>query len=67
MAEIIKITKDELINIYNIMVQHNRTEGYMDFVGDKLCFFDDDPYLEYVHACPVTIQKVKSWINNYDN
>ena len=60
-----KITKEDLINVCNTMSFYNASSGYMDFVGGKICYFDSDPRLDDVGACPVEISELKKWIEEY--
>lgn len=61
-----KITKQDLINVYNTMKFYNLSSGYMDFVGDKICYFDSDPRINDVGACPVNVLEIKYWIDSYE-
>lgn len=61
------ISKCALIHIYNSMVANKRTSGFMDFTSDGvLRFFDINPFLGGIGACPITIQEVKVFIEEYD-
>lgn len=57
------ITKEEWEAIYNEMVRYNRKEGFVDFINDKLTFFDSDPKINGVSACFVTLSDVSEWKN----
>jgi hypothetical protein len=49
------------------MVANKRTSGFMDFTSDGvLRFFDINPFLGGIGACPITIQEVKVFIEEYD-
>ena len=62
-----KVSKGDLINIYNTMVQYKRTSGFMDFTSDGvLRFFDSNPFIDGFGACPITIEEVKVFIEDYD-
>jgi len=49
------------------MVKYKRNEGYMDFVGERLQFFDEDPKLDDISAAKFTRDELIGWIENYDN
>lgn len=60
-----KITKADLIGVYNTMKFYNRSSGFMEFVGERLTFLDSDPRLDEVGACPVEISELEKWIAEY--
>ena len=61
------ITKEQLEQkILAVMLKYNRQEGYMDFVGDRLQFFDEDPKLGDISAVKFTRDELIGWIENYD-
>lgn len=60
------VALEELRRLRNTMVQNKRIDGYMDRVGDKLVFFDSDPKIDGVGACPVSIDDVDMWIETYE-
>lgn len=62
-AESRVITVSDWERIYSQMVRYNRSEGFVDFVGDKLTFFDSDPKIDGVSACFVTLEDVKEYAN----
>lgn len=55
----------ELERILEIMEFYHRTEGYMDKVNGKLQFFDSDPCIDGVHACKITKDEVRQYIQNF--
>lgn len=57
----VKVTKTDWQHILETMLFYNRKEGYVDFVDDKLMFFDSDPKLNDVGACHVTLGEVKEY------
>ena len=60
-----KITKADLIGVYNTMKFYSRSSGFMEFVGERLTFLDSDPRLDEVGACPVEISELEKWIAEY--
>jgi hypothetical protein len=55
------ITKEDWKKVYDTMVFYRRTEGFVDFVGKKLVFFDSAPMRDE-GACFVTIDNVKNYM-----
>jgi hypothetical protein len=50
------------------MVAYKRTFGFMDFTPDGVFkFFDSNPYFDGVGACPITIDEIKTFIEDFDN
>jgi len=63
-----KISKNDLISIHNTMVAYKRTFGFMDFTPDGVFkFFDSNPYFDGVGACPITIDEIKTFIEDFDS
>ena len=58
------ITAEDWSRVYRTMVRYNRAEGYVDFVGERLTFFDSDPCLGGVHACHVTAAEVARYMSD---
>lgn len=59
------ITQLDWEQILDIMLFYKRSEGYIDEVDGKLLFFDSDPCINEVHACKVTIEEVKKYVNDF--
>lgn len=57
-----KVEKTDWLRILEVMKFYSRKDGYVDFIGDKLTFFDSDPQINGVGACYVTIENVKKYI-----
>lgn len=51
--------------VLDIMLFYHRKEGYVDEVDGKLQFFDNDPKINGVGACHVTIEEVKEYIKSF--
>lgn len=60
------IKKEQLEKILVVMLKYKRQEGYMEFVGDRLQFFDEDPKLGDISAVKFTRDELIGWIENYD-
>ena len=60
------ITKEQLQKILEVMVKYKRNEGYMDYVGERLQFFDEDPKLDDISAAKFTRDELIGWIENYE-
>ncbi len=65
-----KVSQSDWQYIKNIMVQYNRTYGFVDVIETnngkyKLEFFDSDPCLEDCHAFYVTVSCVDNIIASY--
>ena len=65
-----KISQSDWQYVKGIMVQYNRTYGFVDVIETndgkcKLEFFDSDPYLDSCHAFYVTVSCVDSIIASY--
>ena len=62
-----RVSKSDLIYIYNTMIANKKTSGFIDFVSDNvLRFFDSNPFLDGIGACPITLEEVKVFIEDYD-
>lgn len=59
------ITKSDWRCIYDTMRRYKRKEGFVDEVDGSLLFFDSDPCIKGIHACHVTIEEVKEYMD-YD-
>lgn len=60
-----KVTKNDLQYVLDIMIFYNRKEGYMDFIDNKLMFFDSDPKINGIGACHITLNEIKEYINTF--
>jgi hypothetical protein len=66
-----KISQADWQYVRNIMVQYNRTYGFVDVIETnngkyKLEFFDSDPYLDNCNALYLTINCVDNIIGSYE-
>lgn len=66
-----KISQVDWQYVQNIMVQYNRTYGFVDVIETnngkfKLEFFDSDPCLDNCHAFYVTASCVGRIIESYE-
>jgi hypothetical protein len=66
-----KISQADWQYVKNIMVQYNRTYGFVDVIETNNCkykleFFDSDPYLDNCNALYITINCVDDIIDSYE-
>lgn len=47
------------------MILCDKTAGYIDFVKDKLQFFEDDPMFNETCACYVSREKIRQYMNSH--
>lgn len=59
----IKIRKEQWQEVLDTMLRYNRKSGYVDVIDGRLMFFDGDPCHNGIHACHVTIEDVKEYID----
>ncbi len=53
---------NELVRVLDTMQRYNRTEGWMRWDGDIMCFYDG----EVEEGCYVEIGWVKFWVDSYN-
>jgi len=59
-----QVTKADLQSIMKQMIQYNREDGFMAFVGTKLTFFDSEPSFG---AAPINRTDLARYIDEFDN
>lgn len=62
----LKVTKSDWERILQTMTFYKRKSGFVDFLGNKLTYFDSDPRIDNVHACPVTQEQVVEYIESFN-
>ena len=61
-----KITLLDWQNILYKMNFYNKDSGFIDYdLFGNLTFFDNDPYINTIHACPITKEEVLKHIKQY--
>ena len=61
-----KITLLDWQNILYKMNFYNKDSGFIDYdLFGNLTFFDNDPYINTIHACPITKEEVLKHIKNH--
>lgn len=60
------IEKKDWERVLQIMNQHNRINGFVDYDSNgKMQFYDSDPFIGGVHAMPVDKKSVQEIIDSY--